>query len=515
MEEYFTDKVRSNFDVMYAGDISRDASSTIRGFLFQDLVAIDFLLEEDTKYVFVEFLEDVDVAGNDGDFKIIQVKYYPRTHPNINEIIEDLYYQYLRFSLLNRREGDSAINIKTQLLIHCVPDLPSIDDITFTGCIERIVQERVYEERDVEEYLTQDILVFKKKEEQKKQVFARWADNDSFLDFKRNLQLIKKDNIVDFQESLERKLEQIFSEGASALLPIVRGKILVGLALTFIQERYKHEKSGFDDIKISKNEFYEYIRHNLNMIDDKHIVAYISAIAIEEYETIILENSDLSDEQINCLNIICKNTVEWISEYFDSQDGQFKLINTLSTDRKAKVLEFKTADNLDRLIYIAGCKENMKDFFKYLWKIMLNICFEGGNSNFAENEDLLRPQTYIQNPDAKYICIHFPQDWAETSVIVPSSGGSFESKKDHLRCRLIDEKPKKWFMKCDREFAGQHDYTYTTSCIAKNESITDSIDKDNFTIECMECIRIDKNKWAQIEDCKSCIFARECVKGNN
>ncbi len=515
MEEYFTDKVRSNFDVMYAGDISRDASSTIRGFLFQDLVAIDFLLEEDTKYVFVEFLEDVDVAGNDGDFKIIQVKYYPRTHPNINEIIGDLYYQYLRFSLLSSREGDSAINIKTQLLIHCVPELPNIDDITFTGCIERIVQERVNEEIDVEEYLTQDILEFKKKEEQKKQVFARWADNDSFLDFKRNLQLIKKDNIVNFQESLERKLEQIFSEGTTALSQIDRGKVLVGLALTFVQERYKNEKTGFDDIKISKNEFYEYIRHNLNMIDDKHIVAYISAIAIEEYETIILENSNLSDEQINCLNSICKNTVEWISEYFDSQDGQFKLINTLSTDRKDKVLEFKTADNLGRLIHIAGCKENMKDFFKYLWKIMLNICSKEGGRNLTDNEELLRPQTYIHNLEANYICINFPQDWAETSVIVPSAGGSFTSKKNNLCCRLTDEKPRKWFMKCDRKFAKEYDYNFSPAQIHVNDSIVDDINKDRFTIECMECIRIDEAEWALIEDCKNCIFARECVKGHN
>lgn len=56
---------------MYECDQARDASANLRGFLFQDLVAIEFLLEEDVQYVASEFLEDVDVAYNDGNFKVI------------------------------------------------------------------------------------------------------------------------------------------------------------------------------------------------------------------------------------------------------------------------------------------------------------------------------------------------------------------------------------------------------------------------------------------------------------
>lgn len=86
--------------VMYEGDKNRDASSKIRGFLFQDYVAIMSLLKKQVKYVCLECLEDVDVFFEDGTFEIIQVKYYPKASPKMKEISTDLYYQYLRLQML-------------------------------------------------------------------------------------------------------------------------------------------------------------------------------------------------------------------------------------------------------------------------------------------------------------------------------------------------------------------------------------------------------------------------------
>lgn len=57
--------------VMYDGDKDRDATSKIRGFLFQDDITIMRLLQNQVKYVCSEYLEDVDVFFDDGTFKII------------------------------------------------------------------------------------------------------------------------------------------------------------------------------------------------------------------------------------------------------------------------------------------------------------------------------------------------------------------------------------------------------------------------------------------------------------
>ena len=85
--------------VMYEGDKNRDATSKIRG-VFQDYVAIMSLLKKQVKYVYLEYLEDVDVFFEDGTFEVIQVKYYPKTSPKMKEISTDLYYQYLRLQML-------------------------------------------------------------------------------------------------------------------------------------------------------------------------------------------------------------------------------------------------------------------------------------------------------------------------------------------------------------------------------------------------------------------------------
>ena len=48
MEECKNDQIIKE---MYRGEENRDASSKIRGFLFQDLVAISKLLDDTTEYV--------------------------------------------------------------------------------------------------------------------------------------------------------------------------------------------------------------------------------------------------------------------------------------------------------------------------------------------------------------------------------------------------------------------------------------------------------------------------------
>lgn len=98
---------------MYEGDKKRDASDKIRGFLFQDFVAIMSLLQNQVEYVCSEYLEDVDVFFEDDTFEFIQVKYYPKTEPKMEEISTDLYYQYLRLQML-----ESNLKAAPRLYIH-------------------------------------------------------------------------------------------------------------------------------------------------------------------------------------------------------------------------------------------------------------------------------------------------------------------------------------------------------------------------------------------------------------
>ena len=181
---------KQKLENMYLGDINRDASDKIRGFLFQDLVAINYLLNKETEYVCLEFLEDVDVFCSDGTLKFIQVKYYPKKDPIMKEIMTDLYYQYLRME-----EFRLSFTKKPLLIIHrekkvTVPDLDKMKE--YTDCSKS-------EEPDIIEnpaaWFKSKIYSFNKKEEQKKKLFAERAHENSVSRFLGDFDIIKAKNI--------------------------------------------------------------------------------------------------------------------------------------------------------------------------------------------------------------------------------------------------------------------------------------------------------------------------------
>lgn len=112
MSALTSDEIKK-LEIMYAGDKARDATSKIRGFLYQDYVTIRCLLQDNVEYVCSEYLEDIDVFYDDGKFEYIQVKYYLASEPKLDEISTDLYYQYQRLMLLQ-----SKLKVVPQLYIH-------------------------------------------------------------------------------------------------------------------------------------------------------------------------------------------------------------------------------------------------------------------------------------------------------------------------------------------------------------------------------------------------------------
>ena len=87
---------------MYNGEERRDAAPGVRGFLFQDLLAVEELIKEETEFICSEYIEDVCAVTSNG-VRIIQAKYTPKTNLDIKAITRELYYQYIKL----RRYGYS------------------------------------------------------------------------------------------------------------------------------------------------------------------------------------------------------------------------------------------------------------------------------------------------------------------------------------------------------------------------------------------------------------------------
>ena len=506
LDKMFNLDEKQKLENMYLGDVNRDASDKIRGLLFQDLVAINYLLDKETEYVCLEFLEDVDVFCSDGTLKFIQVKYYPKTNPAMKEIITDLYYQYLRME-----EFELNMTKKPLLVIHrekkiAPPDFEKM--IEYTNC-SKIEKPDMIE--DPADWFKSKVYSLDRKEEQKKKLFKERAYVNSISRFLNDFDIIEGKNISDYQEDVAEKLGKEFPESDIFDDDEDRKKILLGLALGYMQKRYTLEKPDFEQMIVEKKKFQQYILNVMDIHSEEHIAAYLRTVVVEQYITTIDENPEMETEKINLLNHIASNTQIWMSELVKTVEGQYQLINTVSPKNNDKVKGYIGLRCAKRKLKIVECREGIESFLEYLWKIMLDLCMCKANFDMEKDKDMLTPQTYIDKSVRNYICTRFIGDFVDTSVILPAvRSGKKESVQRNICSRMYLEKPQKWFMA--GEHCGRKEYRYSAANISDGNSVMD-VDNDSYYIECMECINVDTNQWNKIENCEKNILAKDCVKG--
>lgn len=500
--------------VMYEGDRNRDAADKIRGFLFQDYVTIMCLLQNQVKYVCSEYLEDVDVFFEDGTFEFIQVKYYPKKSPNMKEISTDLYYQYLRLQMLQ-----SSLKAKPSLYIYrnSEVEIPTFNNMKVYIGLENMLPKSVTypNTTDSAAWLRANVYSTKKKEEQKKNLFATMASEDSLKKFVVKLNVAHQQDINRYKKELMEALARIYPN------PDKNGNeehwqfILLGLAISYIQRRYTLVNPVFDQLRVDKKEFDRYMTESVKTKTEQTIASYLACIVCEKYGEIISSN-DLSAIQTHMLEMICQNTVRWINVIGKTVDGQYQLLNAYSADDTSKIASYREAPVDDRLLYVAECKQGFLVFLEYLWKIMLNICQKKVNNEtgISAHLEMFDPLHYVDSSVTDYVCLNFTEDkYVNHSVILPRAGGNFKGVKRKIVERMVkmSPKPEKWFFENSKLTRGKNYYNYSTANVNENATVAD-LGEDSFYIECMACIGIDEDEWGIQEDCNSCIFSMKCVK---
>lgn len=509
-----TETELGKLSIMYEGDKDRDATSKIRGFLFQDYVTIMCLLQKQVKYVCSEYLEDVDVFYEDGTFEFIQVKYYPKRYPNMKEISTDLYYQYLRIQMLR-----CTLTAIPSLYIYRDPKVekPTFDEMkTYIKPKNVLLKSVTYSNtEDSAAWLRGNVYRTNKKEEQKENLFATMASEDSLKKFVAKYKIVHQSDLNQYKEKLMEALAKAYpnpdKEGDKEHWRL----ILLGLAISYIQRRYALVNPDFEQLRVDKKEFEQYMTDSARTKTEQTIVNYLVGVVCEEYGEIINSN-ELSDLQVHMLNRIYQNTLEWINKVSKTVNGQYQLLNTFSTDDASRIADYRGASVDDRLLYMAECKSAFLVFLDYLWKIILNICQEKVNDEteiFVRSE-LFDPSHYMVLSVTDYVCLKFPEDkYVNHSVILPPAGGKFKGVKRKIVERMVKVSPKpgKWFFENSKLTKGKNFYNYSTANVNENPTVAD-LGEDSFYIECMECIGIDEDEWCVQEDCGGCIFSEKCVK---
>ncbi len=501
--------------IMYEGDKNRDASSSIRGFLYQDYITIGCLLQEDVVYVCTEYLEDIDVINTNGDFEFIQVKYYPNTKPNVKEISTDLYYQYLRFKMLGMKK-----NLKPRLFIYRPENVEKptceemLSNLDYEGDLPQNIEFLDYP--DSIEWLRTNVYNTTKKEEQKRALFSEMASVESLNSFIGALEFSMQRPMKQYKEDLMESLSRLFPmTGTIGYSKEHWGQILFGLAISYIQRRYESSPTIFEQVRFKKDCFVEYLETAIKKCDDQAIGNYLVTVTTDLYEE-INNNAHLSAIQGFILNLIYRNTVGWIKEIVEPLNGQYRLLNTLSVEENVKISDYYGLSEYDRFLCIVECNSQYKDFLCYMWKIILDICMEGvvDYESIKPEMECFMPKSYINNSVEEYICFNFPQDKEiSTSVILPTGHARFDVFRKNIVGRLVKArtKPKKWFFANSKMKRGKNYYDYSTANIIDNPTVADLGDSC-FYIECMKCIDIDGEGWEKNESCEECIFKLQCVK---
>ncbi len=500
--------------IMYEGDKNRDATSKIRGFIFQDYVAIMSLLNDNVKYVCLEYVEDVDVFFDDDTFEFIQVKYYPKTSPQMKEITTDLYYQHLRLQVLQ-----STLIAAPRLYIHTNSKIEKLtfDKMKINMGLENTLPKTVTypNAADSAIWLKTNVYSTNKKEEQKKRLFERLASEESLKEFVENFDIIPQQDIRQYKKELTEALAKAYPSFDKNREEEHWQLILLGLAISYIQQRYLLDDPEFLQLRVDKKNFDSYMKSSTMTKTEQIITNYLVGVACEECGEII-NNNDLSRLQAHMLNVIYQNTVCWINEISKTVEGQYQLLNTFSIDDINKVSGYRNATVDNRLIYMAECKSAFQSFLDYMWKIILNICQEKINDETEISNHLrwLNPANYLVSSVTDYVCLNFPEDKSiDHSVILPPVGGKFNSVKRKIVERMVKSspKPQKWFFENNKLTRGKNYYNYSTANVNENPTVAD-LGEDSFYIECMDCIGIDETEWSIKENCDDCIFSEKCVK---
>ncbi len=503
--------------VMYEGDKARDASSKIRGFLFQDYVAIMCLLQDKAEVVCSEYIEDVDVFFSDGTFEIIQAKYYPRTNPSKKEILTDLYYQYIRLQML-----ESDMKAKPSLYIHhsSAVTVPTTEEmIEYVGVEGELKDAITYPGVDASTmWLRNNVYTKVKKDEQKVELFKEMSSRLSIEEFLAKLNIVQICDIQQYRDNLMNELAMKYPKPDSAWGDDQWKAILLGLAISCIQGRYISDNADFENIKVTVEEFSQYVAEATNASDEQSIMNYLIGITSVAYEEII-EIERLSEIQNAYLYKIFQNTILWLKELTATVDGQYKLIYSLSTAEREVVSDYKTLPLGERIKQVAEIREAFISFLNYLWKIMVNICLDkvAEETEVEENTGLFDPRSYIDTNVDEYVCFNFPDDrGVNHSVFVPSVADRVGKTTKKIVGRMIytNPRPEKWFYKNNRIKPGKNVFDYNIADVRENLTIVD-LGKEAFYVECMDCIGIEEDNWANRVICKECIFSEKCVKEEN
>ncbi|MCR3758139.1 hypothetical protein KYB31_03895 [Clostridium felsineum] len=475
---------------MHGYEEKRDASPKIRGFLFQDLVALDELLDNKNEYILLEWIEDVCCKTKNG-MTVIQAKYYPESNLQYSKIYKELFCDYLMFDI-------DGIECECQLALHAKDN---IDDFTKDEI------EDFFKCKDIpEDSVKNDTLLLKKKlkclskNNYEDTVIENIANKTKLKEFCTK---VKNSNKKRLSEYMEELVEKIMSDCNTRDEDENFGKALLGTALLYIQESYFEESKFLEHRIRRKGELVERLRPIID--NEEQQIWMIVYEYINECIGEILDDPTVDDAACEKYRNIFITTIKYLKERFLDKEERFRFINTVTLEKYKKVNknDYITYTQSKELKIFFKSYQQIISYFKNVWKILFDI----GCKDFSQ---------YI-NENIKYILAYnFPKEIENTAVLSSVELGRENESLRRIfeRIKNIDEEklPSKWYLRGKER--GIKSYQWDVTDITSDSNTIEIIESDKrFFIECLDCLHIN-DEMGKSEECDECIFAGVCNYNN-
>lgn len=506
-------------DEMYIGEEKRDASSKVRGFIYQDLLAVEQLIDskDETNELYSEWAEDI-YCESDSTIIITQAKYYTSDNINFSEIYSELYYQYLRLKLLDcekrvtcklsyySKNQDKGVVTKEHVLDNIKKNGFKMGEVD----LEKLSAKDKKQILDSAYYFNDK----KRKKSERERFLYEYASSSKVLeDFITNIYVedFRNNVIEDFREELKNKIyKEVYSNTRATQIEDWREEVIsdifIAISVSYIQQSYDESNNAREERKRTKGELINKLISIVNGSSELNIIPYLIQCYIDEcLIDYVLEDESLEEnkerkEIIKFYENLAASTKEFFYEYLIDDEAQFALLNTIS--RRANKLLNKESYLIKSLrekseVFMEH-RESFMSFLQYSWKILFDI----GCDEFSK---------YIKKNCLEYIRFDF-EGQTNTVILSLSNNPLRDGEHVHKRFRQLKNKPSTWFWKNNR-IRGFRNYELDIKHISEElKNNTAYISQDMFKIECLECIKTEE-EFANKENCNNCIFSEECVRG--
>lgn len=486
------------------GETRRDASDKIRGFLYQDLVAIKLMLSLDDSYsCYIEWVEDI-YFENESEIILIQVKHYPKTAVDFPEIFSDMYYQFLKFQLISSKK-----NLKTYCY-HYSGTIYDEDECKIS--LKKLCRESSISDSD-KIIIFEELKNCKNQGERKKLLFEK-VSTFKLID-KLNFNSSKQSFINEYREEVSQELFDLFKENeiVETFSDYEAKKLLISLSIDYIQKKYYSNSEDCNERRVEKKDLVTYIENALSF-DEVKGISLIKSIffgCADNIFTEILESTDIYDDDVlKKYEKIYIATKKYFDGILNNKLLRFKLLNTVSSFN-VKELNFDNYKNYtikkEKDEYIRH-EERIGTYILSLWKLIYNI-----ETDF----DGIKINNYLST-DNECLLLQLKSE-ANSPVLLSSFVQEISRNRqaDNIfsRIKKMEQRPQKWYL--SGSINGRFSYSYGITHIEEGNKdmsydyIKDlGMEQEFFNVKCLKCLKCDIGEMGSNDNLDKSLFILKC-----